>query len=143
MSKPVYDHPAAAEAAFYAAFAAVDSAAMEKVWATEVELLCVHPGGSLLRGKKAVMQSWIAIFARSDPPEIEHRLIGHFESGNLAVHLVEELIRPHGHSTSTPNRVLSTNVYVREAQSWCMAEHHASLPLVEHSDVNKVDRQLH
>jgi hypothetical protein len=122
----VFEDASAAEAAFYSAFAEVDIEVMDRVWARRVEVLCVHPGGSLLRGRPAVMQSWMEIFSGTQPPRVEYRLLGRF-----------------GRNAEAPNRVLATNVYTREEGSWRMVEHHASLPLVERSGGRRDERQLH
>jgi len=143
MTEPTFDDPEAAEAAFYAAFKTLDHSLMERVWSSQVEPLCVHPGGGLLQGRDAVIQSWMEIFSGAEPPRIEHKPIRRFESGDLAVHLVEELIQPNSRSTGPPNRVLATNIYVRESGAWRMAEHHASLPLVDRSGSGGSGRQLH
>lgn len=143
MSNPLYENASAVEAAFYSAFASVDIEVMDQVWARRVEPLCVHPGGDLLRGRIAVMESWMEIFSGTAPPRIEHRLLGHYTSGDLAVHLVEELIQPSGRTAEAPNRVLATNVYTREEGSWRLVEHHASLPLVEQRRGRRDERQLH
>jgi predicted SnoaL-like aldol condensation-catalyzing enzyme len=129
-SNDAFDTPTAAEAAFYRAFASTNIDRMAMVWADGIRVLCIHPGGDLLRGKTAVVRSWIELFSNADPPTIEYRLVGNFEAGNLAVHMVEELIRPKGSRSETSNRVMATNVFVREGNGWKMAEHHASLPIV-------------
>lgn len=135
--------PAAAEAAFYAAFAAVDREAMEAVWAPGEHTLCIHPGGGLRRGRQAVIQSWMEIFSGTSPPSIQHRLIASFETRGLAVRLVEELIRPHGAPPEAATRVLATNVFIREGGSWRIVEHHASLPLVPPRGGDEDERRLH
>jgi len=135
--------PAAAEAAFYAAFAAVDREAMDAVWAQGDHALCIHPGGGLRRGRQAVMQSWMEIFSGASPPSIQHRLIASFETQGLTVHLVEELIRPHGAPAEAATRVLATNVFIREGGSWRLVGHHASLPLVPPRGGGPDERRLH
>ncbi len=141
-SPAVFAHPEAAEEAFYGAFAALDLAGMGAVWAQDQRPFCVHPGGDLLEGRRAILESWREIFSGSEPPIIEHTLLGSFQSGELAIHLVEETIQPRG-SGGQANRVLATNVYVREADCWRMAEHHASLPLVARRDSGREDGLLH
>lgn len=42
----------AANTEFYGAFTRGDFAAMRELWATEVEVLCIHPGSSVLRGSE-------------------------------------------------------------------------------------------
>ena len=143
MAEQTFDTPAEAEAAFYKAFTNTDIERMAGVWADGIRILCIHPGGDLLRGKTAVIRSWMEVFANSDPPVIEYRLVGNFEAEGLAVHLVEELIRPRGKRTETPTRVMATNVFIREGQSWKLAEHHASLPLITREEANREPSRLH
>lgn len=135
--------PESAEETFYLAFSRLDLGLMATVWVEGNRAVCIHPGGGLLRGKEAVMHSWLEIFTGSSPPRIEHRLIDSFECQDLVVRLVEERIRPRGDASTKANRVIATNVYVREHGSWRLAEHHGSLPMVEIKGRKTEDRQLH
>jgi len=130
MSGPPFASPDAAEEAFYAAFAAADLRGMEVVWAYGDPVACVHPGGDLLAGRQAVMQSWMDIFSGARPPTLDHRVVASFTDGNLTVHLVEERIRPSGRPAEEATRVLATNTYRREDNGWRIAAHHASLPMI-------------
>jgi hypothetical protein len=137
------DSPEAVEATFYDAFSRIDLDLMEKIWCDGDHALCIHPGSGLRRGKTEVMQSWMEIFSGSAPPAIEYRFIGGFKEGNLAVRLVEERIWPRGTSPEGAARVLATNVYLREAGSWRLTEHHASLPLIGQGRSTRNEHQLH
>lgn len=117
------------ETAFYTAFAATDIELMGEVWIEGPGAVCVHPGGDLLSGRTAVLRSWADILAGAQIPEIRYRVIQRLGSDRVAVHLVEELIRP-SRSREAPNRVLATNVYQRDPDGWRMAAHHASLPMI-------------
>jgi ketosteroid isomerase-like protein len=130
MASREFDSPEAVEAAFYEAFSRVDLDLMVAVWCDGEHALCIHPGSGLLRGKAAVIQSWMEILSGNVPPAIEYRVIESIVAGNLAVRLVEERIRPRNRPPESANRVLATNIYLREAGSWRLTEHHASLPLV-------------
>jgi ketosteroid isomerase-like protein len=143
MAHKKFDTPEAAEAAFYQAFAAIDLDLMATVWADDDKILCIHPGRGILQGRSAVMRSWMEIFAGSVPPLIEYRLINGFGTEDLAVHLVEERIRPRGKPPEAANRVLATNVYLSGGGSWRLAEHHASLPLMDWGNATGDERQLH
>ena len=125
-----FDSPEAAESAFYLAFASVDPDAMGRVWSDAHPVACIHPGGGLLVGRQAVLQSWIEILSGSSPPRLEQRLIGRMDAPGLRVHLVEETIRPGSDPNASPSLVISTNVYAREAGGWRMTLHHASLPMM-------------
>ena len=123
--------PAAVEAAFYAAFGSLDGDAMHEIWWLSEEIFCVHPGGPLLRGVDAVVGSWLQIFASADPPQLEYRLLSSRQDTELAVHVVEERIRPSGDKTVKSALVIATNVYIAVADGWRMLSHHASLPMVQ------------
>src|SRR5437762_9674377 len=60
-----------ANAAFYAAFARHDVAAMEAIWSSRVDLACVHPGWDALVGRREVLSSWRAILSSLEAPEVE------------------------------------------------------------------------
>ena len=122
--------PSEAERTFYEAFSRLDLEAMGTLWAEGGDASCIHPGGPLIQGREEVMQSWGEIFASASPPTIEYRTLSTQTAEGLAVHLVEEMIRPSGERSAEATRVLATNVYVVRDGGWRMLAHHASLPLV-------------
>ena len=134
--------PDAVEAAFYGAFATTDLEAMARVWSAE-GAVCVHPGGTLLLGKDAVMQSWAEILSGAARPRIEHRVISRITGANLEIHLVEERIQPGGDPAATPSRVIATNVYTAGPEGWRLRIHHASLPLMPARSAKGSERRLH
>jgi hypothetical protein len=139
--------PQAAEAAFYQAFADTDLGAMARVWDDGDEARCIHPGGDVLMGAAAVLDSWRQIFAGAAAPRVEHELLHRTSTGSLSIHLVEERIGPGGSNAPRLTRVLATNVYRQSAAGWRMLLHHATLPLIEESSQpkskDKRDRRLH
>jgi ketosteroid isomerase-like protein len=139
MPKP-FDDSQAAESAFYEAFRSLDIAAMQAVWVDSGDAACVHPGGDLLRGREAVVDSWVEIFRGSRPPDITHSLLSVEVCGDLAVHLVREHIRGADGKEAV---VVATNVYRRSGTYWRMLSHHASLPLVEPDRGSPSTRALH
>lgn len=128
MSK--HTDPDSAEAAFYGAFEHCDLHAMQQTWEPSDTVTCIHPGGPLLQGYIDVLQSWGEIFSQTHPPEMRYRVVQRLQEQGLAVHIVEEAIRP-GDSTDDPTRLIATNLYRRGADGWRMIAHHACLPLVE------------
>jgi ketosteroid isomerase-like protein len=143
VSGPPFASPEAVEEAFYAAFAAADARGMEVVWAYGDPIACIHPGGGLIKGRQAVMQSWIDIFSGARPPTLEHRVVATFADGNLVVRLVEEHIRPSGNPGEEATRVLATNTYRREEDGWRLAAHHASLPMIRSRGSQAAAPRLH
>jgi hypothetical protein len=123
--------PDAAEQAFYRAFETTDLALMGRLWLEGDAVRCIHPGGDLLTGYGPVLASWRGILAGADRPTLRYRVLDRQHAAELALHLVEEQIGPHGADVETGlNRILATNVYQRTPGGWRMVLHHASLPLI-------------
>ena len=121
-----------AEAQFYEALQQGDIDKLMAVWADDEEIVCVHPGGGRTIGPAAVRASFGAIFASGGgipvQPEQVHRMQ---QLGSALHHLVERITVP-GESGSTQDAwVLATNFYVKTAQGWRLAAHHAS-PAMPH-----------
>lgn len=119
----VFASAADCERAFYQAFAECDMQAMAAVW-DEDDVNCIHPGGSLLRTREAILASWAAIFEDAVPPGIRVHVLGRVSDGGLAVHLVQEHISHAGHTS----HVIATNVFRRGAAGWRLVAHHGSVP---------------
>ncbi len=116
---------------FYQAFAALDLEQMDRVWAHEDWVECVHPGWDLLLGWEEVRESWTRIFASTQRMKVEIRSVWVRVEGEVAWVACTE------HVTSTFERgfdqaqVQATNIFVRRPAAeggleWRMAVHHAS-----------------
>lgn len=114
------------EAQFYEALQRGDLDALMALWADDDEVVCVHPGGGgRLVGQAAIRASFEAIFANGGipvQPQQVHRLQ---QLGAALHHLVEriEVVTPEGRQVGW---VVATNVFVKTAQGWRIAAHHAS-----------------
>ena len=133
--------PIEAEEVFYTSFLTLDADRMESIWSESPDLYCIHPGGELLQGRDAVLNSWQNIFTSADPPKLEYRLLYSRHEEKIAIHLVEENIRPSG-SSHRSAVVLATNVYVLEGEGWRLFSHHASLPMMKRGRTEP-DRKMH
>lgn len=131
-----YAHPEDAEAAFYRAFELCDLPAMTRIWQPYTNITCIHPGGQLLQGEAAVMESWGAILSEAQPPQVQFRLLHRLRSNELAVHTVEEMIRP-GDSDTPSTRLIATNIYHLGDAGWQMVAHHACLPMMQPSQTQR------
>ncbi len=109
----------AANAAFYAAFAHRDAAAMEDLWAREARVACLHPGWTPLVGREAVLQSWRGILLGGGAPaSIRCEGAEAHVTGDAAWVICFEVI---------PGAALvATNVFVRESGRWRLVHHHSS-----------------
>ena len=122
--------PEAAEQAFYQAFARLDATAMADVWALDQPVCCIHPGGPLLQGRTAVLQSWAEIFGGAQPPRLQWQRLSAVVGTDLAVHVTAEHIESGDRAAARSARVVATNVFRRGQAGWVLIEHHASLPVV-------------
>jgi ketosteroid isomerase-like protein len=107
-----------ANAAFYRAFANKDADAMERAWAEQRPVACVHPGWGALSGRETVVRSWRAILTGGGAPPIRCEAATAHLWGEVALVLCTERI---------PGASLAaTNIFVREDGAWKLAHHHAS-----------------
>jgi uncharacterized protein (TIGR02246 family) len=113
------------EAQFYEALQKADIEALMALWADDDEIVCVQPGGPRVIGAAAIRASFEAIFANGGipvQPEQVHRLQQHA----CALHHLAEHITLNTEQGPQSAWVLSTNFYVKTAQGWRIASHHAS-----------------
>jgi hypothetical protein len=108
--------------AFYRAFGDRDFAAMDALWAREVEVACIHPGWGALAGRRAVVESWQSLLANARSPTPQCRAPRAFVHGEAAFVICFEDL--------AGNYLLATNVFVRERGAWRMV-HHQSGPTAD------------
>lgn len=106
-----------ANEAFYRAFSERDQKAMRGLWATETEVVCIHPGWAPLESLAAVMESWGAILGNPDAPLVRCRDARVNMIGDVAVLICYEVI---GQGV-----LVATNMFVRERGNWKMVHHQA------------------
>ncbi len=119
----------AANAELYAAFEAGDLDRMAAVWA-DGEVVCVHPGWPMLRGRSRVLRSWAVIMANT--PYIQFFLtdlridiVGAAAVVTCEEHILTELATDAGRLGDT-QRAVATNVFRAEPGGWRLWLHHAS-----------------
>jgi len=121
----LHGNPDDVEAQFYEALQRADIERLMALWADDDEIVCVHPGGGRLIGAAAIRASFEAIFVGGGipvRPEQVHRLQ---QLGGALHHLVER-IEVRSEKGIQVAWVLTTNLYVKTAQGWRLASHHAS-----------------
>lgn len=124
----------AANDAFYTAFGAGDTPAMDACWSQHEPVLCTHPGWLPIHGRDDVMQSWKQIL-ENGPPSVR------WSDGQVAI------VRGVALVTCTEwlidATLVATNIFVWEEASWKLVHHHAS-PLAEGADDDgQATGQLH
>jgi len=108
---------AAANRAFYQAFAARDFVAMEKIWAQKSPVACIHPGWPAIFKRENVLASWKGILGNAQQSTVacsDERVLIH---GETAIVICTE--------TVAGNALVATNVFVREDGDWRMIHHQA------------------
>ena len=113
------------EAQFYEALQRADIERLMAVWSDDDDVVCVHPGGPRVVGHAAIRATFEAIFANGPVPARPEKL-KRVESSGCAVHnLLErvDIATAEGPQTAW---VIATNVYLKTAQGWRLAAHHAS-----------------
>jgi len=117
--------PDEVEAQFYEALQRGDIERLMSLWADDDEIVCVHPGGTRVIGPAAIRASFEAMFANGGipvRPEQVHRIAA---LGSALHHLVER-IEVGGEQGPQTAWVTATNLYLKTAQGWRVAAHHAS-----------------
>lgn len=106
--------------AFYQAFLGRDMPAMNKVWARDFTILCIHPGGQALSGRHEVITSWQRILAHATCPRIIHKVDKVVSYDDLV------LITCYEWDERRPdNLLLATNGFSREGDRYKMVFHQA------------------
>ena len=114
-----------AEKAFYDAFERASLEDMMNVWADDDAIVCIHPAGPRLHGRRAVETSWRQILEGGARLRFDIGEARITSEGGIAVHCVHENIR-HGADFAERSLVLATNIYVSTERGWRMLVHHAS-----------------
>ena len=103
---------------FYRAFTTGDVQAMDALWARDMPLTCIHPGGPVLESRAVILDSWAAILAGPERPSIRAQKVKVFILGDTAfVTCYERLPR---------NCLAATNVFAREGDRWKLVLHQSS-----------------
>jgi len=133
------------EAQFYEALQRADIDLLMAIWADDDEVVCVHPGGPRIVGPAAIRASFEAIFANGAIPVVPEQVHRLAWLGGALHHLVERITIPgEGGAAEQTAWVVASNVYVKTAQGWRLAAHHASpAALQEPASVGDAPGTLH
>lgn len=99
---------------------------MSSVWSQGTGSLCIHPGRNVLRGWRAISESWEQIFKNTSYIEIETEIIALEVRNNIAyIVLVETLIQV-SRNRRVQAQSMATNIFERMGSSWYLVSHHGS-----------------
>lgn len=115
-----------ANEAFYDAFGSLDVVKMDRVWAQQEYVTCIHPGWTLRSGWPQVRDSWVLIFNNTFSMEFELSDLQIQVAGDVAWVICVENITSRQGETLQETKVLATNLYERIGEEWKMIHHHGS-----------------
>ena len=130
----------AANAELYAAFEVGDIDRMSALWAESDDVVCIHPGGPILRGRGLVLRSWSVIMANTSYiqfflTDVEIDVIG----DTAVVTCAENILTANpdendAGSFAHPGRVVATNIFRRTGDRWRLVVHHGSPVFTQDDD---------
>ncbi|MGY9081525.1 MAG: nuclear transport factor 2 family protein [Acidimicrobiales bacterium] len=112
----------AANQRFYDALEARDMAAMSAVWEQTDDVICVHPGWTILRGWVNVAGSWDRILNGPGHNQFILTNTSVRVEGDTAWVVLDENLMTDGHAGT----IACTNVFRRDGDDWRMVVHHGS-----------------
>ena len=118
------------EAQFYEALQRGDIERLMAVWTDDDEIVCIHPGGPRAVGAAAIRASFEAVFQRGGIA-VQAEQVRRLQHATSALHHLVERIEVTGQQGRQTAWVIATNLYVKTAQGWRLASHHASPGLLQ------------
>jgi ketosteroid isomerase-like protein len=113
-----------AEDAYYDAIEAQDLEAMMQVWEDSEEILCLLPMQPAQRGPASIRRAWEPLLNGQLKLDIEVKHLTWIESGQLAIHLIEEHVRVDAQPEK--QTVYACNIYRRVDSGWHILMHQNS-----------------
>jgi ketosteroid isomerase-like protein len=126
-----------ANAAFYTAFATGDFAGMERMWADDDTISCIHPGWPAIVGRANVIGTWRDILQNPERPQIACAEPQAIVDGDSARVLCIEIV--------DGTALAATNHFRRIDDRWRLV-HHQSSPIaqiVERADEDQPGKGRH
>lgn len=111
---------------FYAAFEAMDIAALEEVWAHEDWIQLVHPGWDLLLGWEEVRDSYARIFSNTRRMKIALGAVWIRVEGDVGWVACTEQVTSAFTDGFDDALVQATNIFVKRGGEWKLVAHHGS-----------------
>jgi ketosteroid isomerase-like protein len=115
-----------ANQAFYEAFESLDIAKMDRVWAHQEYVTCVHPGWGIRSDWPEVRDSWVLIFNNTFSMKFELTEVMVQVAGDMAWVICMENIINQQADEAQQVKVLATNLFERIGDEWLLIHHHGS-----------------
>ena len=111
---------------FYRAFEKLDIKELEKLWAHEEYVQCIHPGWSPCLGWKKVRDSWVLIFNHTRAIRFTITGAKAHVKGPFGWVVCFENLESRDGERWIKSQVLATNIYELKNGEWLMIHHHGS-----------------
>ncbi|HWC36104.1 MAG TPA: nuclear transport factor 2 family protein [Mycobacteriales bacterium] len=120
----------AANAELYAAIEARDVDRLAVMWDVADDIVCVHPGWPLVRGRSRVLRSWAVIMANTAYIQFFLTDVEVAVHGDVAIVTCEHGLLARSDEGDTgfgeTARVVGSNLFRRRPEGWRLWAHHAS-----------------
>jgi len=118
-----YSTPQEAEDAYYDALEEGDLEQILSVWSDSDEICCLLPMSPLVQGRDAVKEIFSMVFSRGAGVSLNIHHLHWIETGNIAIHQVEEVVQGAPINSSPPAPFYATNIFRREVDGWRLLLH--------------------
>ena len=111
---------------FYEAFETLDIMRMDRVWAQQEYVTCIHPGWTLRSDWPEVRDSWVLIFNNTFSMKFDLSEVMIQVAGDMAWVICVESITSQQADEPQEAKVLATNLFERIGDEWLLIHHHGS-----------------
>ena len=119
---PTYATPQDAEDAFYDALDAGKLDQLLSVWAESDDVGCLLPMHPLVQSRQGVTDVFTHLLSRGQGVSLAITHLGWIETGNIAIHFVEETVQGPPSDTPPPP-FYGTNIYRKDDTGWRLIVH--------------------
>ncbi len=102
---------------FYQAFGTGDFEGMERLWAKEIAVSCIHPGHSPLTQRKDIIESWHLILQGGSAVGLQCKAPEVMLHGDIAWVICYEFLEG--------GYLIATNLFVQQNGEWKIIHHQA------------------
>lgn len=117
-----FNTPADAEDAYYDAIDECDLEKMMSAWDNSPQAGCLLPMQAFQYGKKTIRELWKTLLDPARRVDITVNHLQWIEHGDIAIHLLEEMVSPVGTEERQPP-IYATNVFRRSEDGWRLLLH--------------------
>lgn len=118
-----YNTPQEAEDAFYDGLDEGNPEMLLSVWAESDDIWCLLPMHPLIQGRQGVTELFARLLSRGHGVSLAVRHLGWIQTGDVAIHQVEETIENQPAGTPPTPPMYGTNIYRKDETGWRLIVH--------------------